>query len=53
MPTKKQSEETTETPKEETVAKAVVSRIGEFEENPTPNKKGEVKTKNGNTITYN
>jgi len=55
MPTKKQSETKTKTeaPKEEAVAKAVVSRIGEYEDNPIPAKQGEVKTRNGNTITYN
>ena len=31
---------------------AVVSRIGEYEENPTPSKSGDVKTTHGNTITY-
>jgi|TARA_R100001015_G_C4459181_1_gene46672 hypothetical protein len=31
---------------------AVVSRIGEYEENPTPAKSGDVKTPHGNTITY-
>ena len=31
---------------------AVVSRIGEFEENPTPAKSGDVKTPHGNTIHY-
>ena len=53
MPTKKQPETKVEAPKEQAVAKAVVSRIGEYEDNPIPKKKGEVKTRNGNTITYN
>tara|TARA_Y100001951_G_C11246555_1_gene243720 strand:+ start:83 stop:226 length:144 start_codon:yes stop_codon:yes gene_type:complete len=47
MPTKKPQTEKTDT------AKAVVSELGVNEENPVPEKKGDVKTKNGNTITYN
>jgi len=50
MPSKKVDLKTEET---QTEAKAVVSRIGEFEENPTPQKKGDVVTAHGNTITYN
>ena len=48
MPSKKPN------PKPETdTAKAVVSRLGENDPNPTSNKVGSVKTKNGNTITNN
>tara|TARA_B100000700_G_C14867192_1_gene771571 strand:+ start:170 stop:358 length:189 start_codon:yes stop_codon:yes gene_type:complete len=58
MPTKKQPESTPETetqveatpaPKQEEIAKAVVSRIGEYTE-PQP-QIVETKTRNGNTIT--
>ncbi len=51
MPTKKSNsnEETTKT--EET--KAVVSRLGVNDPNPVSGKTGDVKTKNGNTLTFN
>ena len=32
--------------------KAVVSRVGEYEENPVPEKSGDVVTGHGNTIHY-
>ena len=47
MPTKKPDQPKTDT------AKAVVSRLGVNDPNPTSSKAGSVKTKNGNTITTN
>ena len=32
--------------------KAVVSRVGEYEENPVPEKSGDVTTRHGSTIHY-
>ena len=32
--------------------KAIVSRIGEYEENPVPEKTGDVTTRHGSTIHY-
>ena len=32
--------------------KAVVSRVGEYEENPVPEKTGDVTTRHGSTIHY-
>jgi len=32
--------------------KAIVSRVGEYEENPVPEKSGDVVTGHGNTIHY-
>ena len=49
MPTKKNEE--TKTPETE-VAKAIVSELGVNDE-PTPSEPKVVRTKNGNTITYN
>jgi len=51
MPTKKPDPKT-ETPNTEP-AKAVVSRLGVNDPNPTSDKACSVKTKNGNTITTN
>ena len=49
MPTKKPNPKTDTTDTE----KAVVSRLGVNDPNPTSSKAGSVKTKNGNTITTN
>ncbi len=50
MPTKKPKEKD----ENEKIApeKAVVSPIGEYEENPVPEKSGDYVTKNGNKIHY-
>ena len=48
MPTKKPKEEKEKIAPE----KAVVSPIGEYEENPVPEKSGDYVTKNGNKIHY-
>lgn len=50
---KKEVEETKEAIVEDTtVAKAVVSPIGELEENPVPKKSGDSVTSHGNTIHF-
>jgi len=50
MPTKKPKEKE----ENEKIApeKAVVSPIGEYEENPVPEKSGDVTTRHGSTIHY-
>ena len=45
MPTKKSR-------KKDDAEKAVVSRVGEYEENPVPEKSGDVTTRHGSTIHY-
>ena len=51
MPTKK-SKNNEEAPKKEE-AKAVVSKLGVNDPNPVSGNKGNVVTKNGNTLTFN
>ena len=51
MPSKKSSRKRDEDGKFVS-EKAVVSRVGEYEENPVPEKSGDVVTGHGNTIHY-
>ena len=51
MPTKKSSRKRDEDGKFVS-EKAVVSRVGEYEENPVPEKSGDNVTGHGNTIHY-
>ena len=51
MPTKKSSRKRDEDGKFVS-EKAVVSRVGEYEENPVPEKSGDYVTGHGNTIHY-
>ena len=51
MPTKKSNNNEEAPKKEET--KAVVSRLGVNDPNPVSGKTGDVKTKNGNTLSFN
>ena len=51
MPTKKPSRKRDEDGKFVS-EKAVVSRVGEYEENPVPEKSGDYVTGHGNTIHY-
>ena len=51
MPTKKPSRKRDEDGKF-AAEKAVVSRVGEYEENPVPEKSGDVTTRHGSTIHY-
>jgi len=51
MPTKKSNSNEKTTKTEET--KAVVSRLGVNDPNPVSGKTGDVKTKNGNTLSFN
>ena len=54
MPTKKSQSKSK--PREENGKfvsdKAVVSRVGEYEKNPVPEKSGDVTTRHGSTIHY-
>ena len=51
MPTKKSSRKRDEDGKFVS-EKAIVSRVGEYEENPVPEKSGDYVTGHGNTIHY-
>ena len=51
MPTKKSNQKRDENGKFVS-EKAVVSRVGEYEENPVPEKSGDYVTGHGNTIHY-
>ena len=51
MPSKKSSRKRDEDGKFVS-EKAVVSRVGEYEENPAPEKSGDVTTRHGSTIHY-
>ena len=51
MPTKKPSRKRDEDGKFVS-EKAIVSRVGEYEENPVPEKSGDYVTGHGNTIHY-
>ena len=51
MPTKKPSKKRDENGKFVS-EKAVVSRVSEYEENPVPEKTGDVTTRHGSTIHY-
>ena len=51
MPNKKPSRKRDEDGKF-VAEKAVVSRVGEYEENPVPEKSGDVTTRHGSTIHY-